>query len=288
MPLDAFLDTAWKDHGDRPQEVAERLASSLHLVEADEHVAPFARLLTHVCGDHLGQWHGGVALLDALRARRGALDAAAARAIDIGVATLRYGNADVATLAALPAQDRVVALSNAASALAARDEFSRAIGAYEEALQTARAERSAEPAAMRALAVGGNNLAVALEARNDRSASETRAMLSAAESALLYWKQVGTWLEEERAEYRLARIHLQAGEAKAAVPCAERCVAVCERNGAPPFEKFFAHAVLACAHRASGNAASFADHRQAALSCLQQVPEDERQWCESERKGLDG
>ena len=107
---------------------------------------------------------------------------------------------------------------------------------------------------MRILAAGGNNLAVALEAKVDRSPSETHAMLAAAEAALTYWKQAGTWLEEERAQYRLARSRLQAGEPAAAVQSAECCVAVCERNGAPPFERFFAHSVLACARRAGSSA----------------------------------
>ena len=32
MSFDAFLETAWNDHADRPDEVAARLASSLGLV----------------------------------------------------------------------------------------------------------------------------------------------------------------------------------------------------------------------------------------------------------------
>ena len=69
-----------------------------------------------------------------------------------------------------------------------------------------------ESPAIRALAVGGNNLAAALEAKTDRDPTETRGMIDAAEGGLKYWKQAGTWLEEERAEYRLARSLLQAGE----------------------------------------------------------------------------
>jgi hypothetical protein len=69
-------------------------------------------------------------------------------------------------------------------------------------------------------ATGGNNLAVSLEGRSPRSAYETQGMLMAAEGALQYWKQAGTWLEEERAEYRLARSRLQAGETAAAVQSA--------------------------------------------------------------------
>jgi len=288
MTIDEFLKTAWDDHGDRPQEVAGRLASSMHLIQTPEHVAPYVRLLTHIYGEHLGRWSHGVELLNALRGQLPAASGASARPIDVGVATLQYGGGNAADLEALSAGDQIAALSNASSALAARGELSRAIAAYGQALQTAQAAISPEAPVMRALAAGGNNLAVALEARSIRSTSETQAMLTAAQAALTYWKRVGTWIEEERAEYRLARSQLQAGELKAAVQSAERCVAVCKRNTAPPFEEFFAHSVLACAHRASGNSSSFAANRQMALSFLDQTLEDERKWCENERKVLEG
>ena len=62
-------------------------------------------------------------------------------------------------------------------------------------------------------------------------------MIVAAEAALRYWKQAGTWLEEERAEYRLAKSLLIAGRAVDAVASARRCLAVCERHEAPAFER---------------------------------------------------
>ncbi len=289
VAIDAFLKTAWNDHGDRAQDVAERLAASFNLVRAPGDVAPFVRLLTHVYGEHLGLWSHGVDLLASLRGRSGSdADIAAARAIDIGTATLRYGSGDATAFDALPAEDQVTALANASSALAARSDLSRAIFAYERALETARGASALGTPAMRSLAAGGNNLAVALEGKTDRSPCDSRAMLSAAEAALAYWRQVGTWLEEERAEYRLARSRLQAGEVLAATQSAARCVDVCDRNDAPPFEQFFAHSVLACAHRAAGDGASFQAHRQVALRCLGQTSDDERPWCENEREQLEG
>ena len=54
MTFDELIDTAWNDHADRPEEVAERLESSLSIVETAAHVAPYARIVTHVFGEHLG------------------------------------------------------------------------------------------------------------------------------------------------------------------------------------------------------------------------------------------
>ena len=67
MPFDAFLASAWNDHGDRPPDVADRLAASLRIVTAPEHVAPYAGIVTHVFGEHLGEWDRGARLLEALR-----------------------------------------------------------------------------------------------------------------------------------------------------------------------------------------------------------------------------
>ncbi len=107
-------------------------------------------------------------------------------------------------------------------------------------------------------------------------------MVTAAQHGLRYWKQAGTWLEEERAEYRLARSLVQAGSPDAAVVSAQRCIDVCAANDAPAFERFFAYAVLALAQRAAGHAAAFALAREQARQQLALVPPDEQHWCASD------
>lgn len=287
MSIDAFLQAAWADHADHPQDVAERLAASVHLLQAPGHFAPFVHLATHVYGEHLGQWQRGVEQLESLRelpALGG--DAVASAALARGIAALRYASGDTAAVDALPAEDRIRALATASSALSERDDITRAITAYTEALQIGEAGLPAGSPAIRALAVGGNNLATTLERKSGRTVHETRAMLTAAQAALKSWKQAGTWLEEERAEYRLARSRLQAGEAAAAQLSAQRCVDICKLNDAAAFEHFFAHAVLALACRAAGNADAFRLERQAAMGHFEQLADDEKEWCRDECKEL--
>jgi hypothetical protein len=280
MTFEAFIDTAWNDHAERTEAVAERLAQSLALVTAADRVAPYARLVTHVYGEHLGEWSRGVALLESLR-RLPACDGSdeAARIIARNVAALRYAAGDPAPLAALATDERIAALALAASAFAGRSAFAAAIATYAEALRCAEPGLPDGSPALRALAAGGNNLAAALEEKRDRSPDETRGMLVAAEAGLRYWTRAGTWLEEERAWYRLARSQLQAGDADSAIASAGRCIDVCARNAAPAFERFFGYAVLAVAHRAAGSPGAFAAARDEALAQYGQVPEDERQWC---------
>ena len=236
-------------------------------------------------GEHLGQWEQGIAILESLR-RGQAFDGGPAtiEALLRSVAVLRYARghpvlrgADIPepALRGLQAKlrPRIEAVDGAVTA---------------EATRCAPADLSSESAAIRALAIGGNNLAAALEGKQDRDPIETRGMIDAAEGGLKYWKLAGTWLEEERAEYRLTRSLLQAGESAAAVSSSRRCIAVCEGNSAPDIELFFGYAVLALALRAAGDADGFTAGRQRALQIYARVAPDERVWCKTELAELEG
>src|SRR5690349_21092510 len=132
--FDTFLVTGWNDHGDHAQEVAERIATSLHLVTSPEQVPRFAGLLTHVYGEHLGQWREGVELLKSLR-RCAESDQGAIGSLDRGIATLRYAGGDRDALQALPRESRVSVLAAAAAMFAGRDDFAGALSAFAEALR---------------------------------------------------------------------------------------------------------------------------------------------------------
>ena len=283
--FEAFLASSWNDHADRPQEVADRVAASLELVTEPGQIPRFAGLLTHVFGEHLGQWHQGVELLESLRGST-VSDQGAARSLGRAVATLRYAGGETGAMESLPAEDRVSVLAAVAAIFAGRNQFPAALSAFEQALRLAQPELPSGSPAIRSLAVGGNNLAAALEEKKDRTATETQGMVSAAEAGLKYWKQAGTWLEEERAEYRLTRSLLQAGRPDAAIESATRCVGICESNGAPAFEQFFGHAVLALAQGAAGDGGSFEGSRQRALQFFAQVADEEKQWCKAELQEL--
>lgn len=284
-PLSEFVEAAWNEHADRPQAVADRLDSALPLVVAPDDAAAFARLATHVYGEHLGQWQRGVDALLALRART-AGPGAADLPIASGIATLRYAAGEPHALAGLGGEDQITALATAAAALAARGEFTPALAAFAHARQIAEGGLPAGSPALRALAIGGNNLAAALEEHPGRTPVQTAGMVAAAEAGLKYWTLAGTWLETERAEYRLARSQLAAGDARAAIASAHRCIAVCDAHAAPAFESFFGHAVLAQAVRAAGDEPAYDAYRLRAFALLEQVPAGERPWCESERAAL--
>ena len=289
MSFEDFVQAAWADHSEQTDAVAQRLRDSLDRVVEAGQVVPYAGLIAHVFGEHLGEWDAGITLLHALRDRpAGHANAQTLAVLARQEATLRHAAGDAPPFDALGNDDRISALASAASMLAARTDWARAIASLEMALAGAADGLARSSPANRALAVAGNNLAAALEEKSDRSAEHTRAMLVAARAGLSYWRVAGTWLEEERAGYRLARSCLQAGEPAAAVQAALDCIAVCETNEAPAFERFFGHAVLALAQRAVGDAAAFETSRHAARHWLEHVPQDERAWCDADLAELDG
>lgn len=289
MPLESFLQTAWRDHGDHPEAVAARLAQALPLVESPADFGPFVRLLTHVYGEHLGEWQRGVKLLEAL-ARVPAFDGStlAKGPVTRGAAMLRYASGDHSALAGLSDDDAGYALASAADALAARGQITMAIDAFSKATARAPASLAAEHPAVHALAVCGNNLSAVLEKSPALGLVERHAMIAAAETGLRYWKLAGTWLEEERAEYQLSRSQLRAGEVDAAMASIGRCIDICSRNNAGPFELFFGYAVQAVVYRAKGEVPAFAQSRGAALMQYALIPDSDKQWCDREYKELGG
>jgi hypothetical protein len=287
MDLDALLKAAWNDHGDAPQAVAVRLLDNYKSVETSAQVAPFVRLLVHVFGEHLGQWQLGVGAVESLRKQLAfAPDDAARTTLQKAVATLRYAGGDASALEGLDQAQRASALATAASAFAGRQMMARAIAAFTEALRIAELGLPEGSPTVRDMAVTANNLAAMWEAKSDRQPSETTAMLLAAHAALKYWKLTGTWLEEERAEYRLVRSLLQAGQADAAIAPAQRCVDVCLRNSAPAFELFFGYAALGTAYRTAGQTEAFVRSREAAMAQWQQIPDEDRVWCQDDLQAL--
>jgi hypothetical protein len=285
MSFDAFLEQAWADHGDKPEEVALRLEQGYALIEDAAQVAPFARILAHVDGEHLARWREGAARLERLRAHaQWRDDGDGARVVRRLIAALRLGGGEAVT--GLGPPDLVHAHAVAASALAAQHRQADAIGHYRAARAAAAAGLPDGDPAIRALAVTSNNLAATLEEASARSAAETETMLDAAAAAREHWALAGGWLEVERAEYMLAKCHLAAGDATGALRHARECVAICERNDADAFERFFAQGVTAQAHRALGGAAAFGAAKSAALALHDTLPADQKPWCEPTLKLL--
>lgn len=278
MDFAEWLDRAWNDHAADAAGVARRIDDEgLALAGSEDDLNGLARLAHHVLGEHLGRVAEGRALLQRLTAQRAAGDSlrAAVRLLDVSLALA--GGEDLR--AGLPRSDRIRVTALAAGSLAERDAERADALLHQALLEAEGAPLGDDDAAVRALAVTGNNMACTLEDKPARSEAERALMILAARTGRTYWGRAGTWLEAERAEYRLAMTWLKAGDPIQAREHAEACLAIVQANGDPPLEAFFGREALACAEHAAGNAAACAAAVAAAAAAFALIEESDRAWC---------
>lgn len=267
--LSTFVEQGWNDHADAPAAVAGRLDQGFELLRADADVSALARLGEHVYGAHLGQWTPGLAFLSRLAEharRRGCLQSGSAAVADLArhEATLALCRGDADPRDGRSVSERIRIGAMAASNLSLFDA-ERAQGLLAQALQEAADSGLPDSDPMnRTLAISGNGIAAGLEELPERSAAQRALMITGAETARCYWQRAGTWLQVERAEYRLAHTFLKAGDLQQARWHATTCLQIVQANGSVPLEVYYAWEPFALIDHARGDR----DAAQAALEAM--------------------
>ena len=280
MPFGDWLKSCWSDHARDADSVAARFEVGLGLLVSADQVPPFVQLITHVLAEHLNQPTVGLAWLNQIEAlpfisKTKGTEADLAIGRSKVIFELLGGNES--GLHELSASDQTRAFVTAAASVGSRAP-QQAKAWIEKAILLS-ASLNKGDAAFRVLAVNGNNLACALEEKSARTADETALMISAAQTARKFWEVAGTWLEVERAEYRLAMTHLKAGQIQKALEHAMACASIVESQSAPALEQFFAAEVLGRVQAALRNPVAQAE----ALNRLQEhyakLSADDQSWC---------
>jgi tetratricopeptide (TPR) repeat protein len=299
MSCKDFLGQGWKDHGDDAEGVFDRLPQGFDLIESPDDALGLSALVVHVAGEHLGRWSEGLGLLARLLDHDSCAEHPAARAaLNRARAVLHHCDGNGAERDACMADGldgerpeassaiRVWAI--AASALAGQGRIDDAAEAFRRAVELADYGPCAEDPAARALAITSNNLACELELKAGRSFIEDELLREASFGSRRFWEVSGTWVNVERAEYRLARTHVELGEPEAALTHARLCLEICESNGAEAIEFLFAHEARARALHAGGQPEEARQARDEAGRQLKGV-EDEglRDFCKGELDKLD-
>ena len=275
-PFDAFLQQAWADHADHSVAVAARLRADTPAPHTAEQLAALARLVVHLCGEHLGAFEDGRWRLAAL-ASHPLADNNVQSTLRVGVASLSLAESGYADRAAFSIEEVIRSEAGAAAISLGRRETQRALALLDDARARVAALPDAAGTVHRPLAVACNNMAWELHDRGvARSAGDTAAMLDIAAASRMHWALAGTWLEVERADYALALCHLSAGLPEQAQQFAAQCLATCMRNEAPPHEQLFAHEALAKVGQARGDAAACAHHVAAAQAAFAQLSPDDQ------------
>jgi hypothetical protein len=278
MEFNTAMSQAWKDHADDAPGVALRLPSLLPLAADEAQLERLAALIHHVHGTHLGQWEMGAAALAPLRS------ASAYRDDGSSGQALRRALASLALSAGTPPaslspSDQVRVHAMAAENLTAHDS-ARAMQLFQTTVDLA--QRSGLPDSdpmHRAVAVTSHNLACTLEQKTERSDDERALMIMAAQSSRHHWERAGTWLEVERAEYRLAMSWLQAGDLAQARQHAQTCLEVIGANDGAALERLFGWEALGRVERAAGNAVGHAHALAKAREAFAQLSPDDQGWC---------
>jgi hypothetical protein len=287
MDFDTFIEQAWTDHATDAAGVADRLPQALPAVASAQQLAQLSHLAQHVHGAHLARWHDGVAFqqqLAGLPSCTAGSGEAASIARTISALRLAGAMGDDRT-GASPSEH--IRLSALAAILLAEHDALRAAALLQAALDSAGAAALPDTDPFhRALAVAGNNIASTLEDKRRRTDEERRLMILAAQTARHHWAVAGTWLETERAEYRLAMTWLQAGDPAQARLHAQQCLDIVAANAGPALERFFGWEALARVERAAGPGPGHAQAVAQAEIAFTELDDSDRGWCQASLDAL--
>ncbi len=280
MNFETYLKKSWQDHHTDFEKVAADFPNRFALVEANEQLAQFVGLITHVMGQHLAKWDEGAALLSkSLAHPKMEKGSETERTILRSIASLHLAAGQSPDLKSFNTSDQIRIFAGA-SAFLSEIESSRAGDLLRKALQLAEKGLEKTDSANRALAVTGNNMAGALEEKTNRTAEATELMILAAQTGRKFWEIAGTWLEVNRAEYRLAMSYLQAHDLAAALRHAQFCIEICNANNADSLDMFFGYAALAQVEKQRHNRAGFQNALAVAKSHFEKLSDDDKPWYE--------
>ncbi|WP_322804222.1 hypothetical protein SO574_17920 [Vibrio alfacsensis] len=242
--FDAFINQSWQQHEAQPQQTYNQLEQALSEVKDTSHAERILPLMLHTAIGHLHDSNLFLLSLDKLE--NGVATQCLARKRAKSVAQY-FVDQNMDHIADLGDVDQRRVFAQIANELSAMNELEQASSWLANAADGIDSSTVAEPLA-RSIAITGNNLACQYEELETRSEAQVEHMLEAATLALEYWKIAGGWMQEERAEYRLAMSLLKAGNPQRAKVHADCCEAICRQNGENAFELFYAHDLLMLVH----------------------------------------
>lgn len=242
--FETFINQCWQQHEAEPVQIYTQLEQALAQVESIKHAERILPLMLHTSIGHL---HRPVQFLDSLdKLENGVVTQCLARQRAKLVAQY-FVDGNESLIASLEVVDQRRVFAQIANELSAMNKLAQASEWLVKATAGLKVDSTTEPLA-RSIAITGNNLACQYEELAQRSEMDIQNMLEAATLALQYWKIAGGWMQEERAEYRLAMSFLKAGEPSKAKIHAQRCEEICQNNGGDAFELFCANDLLMLVH----------------------------------------
>ncbi|CZF82060.1 hypothetical protein GCE9029_03004 [Grimontia celer] len=236
------LNQGWQQHESEPDSVFDSMASMLDSLDPEQTESAMT-LLLHTAIGHLSAPEKLLHLLASLNSNQSNLPSSLRAQV---VADYFSTNVlcDMSHLTTDEQHRVFTQIANEYTALENTAQASQWLTMATEGVS----ERSVSKPLARAIAITGNNLACRFEDLKYRTPEQDQQMIKAAQLALQYWRVAGGWIQEERAEYRLAMSLIKAGQYQDARTHAERCEAICIENEADDFERYFASDLLMLVH----------------------------------------
>lgn len=282
LNFEEFLNQAWTDHATDPQLLASNLIEATKLITENSQISRLSTLATHTFGEHLGRWQDGIEFFNNLRQHNSFLAGSDCdQSITRSIKSLQLASGLNPALDHLSKSEQIRIYASTSGALCGQSQMMRASDFFKIAIEMADIELTNDDPANRALAVTGNNLAASLESLATRSDLEKNLMLLAAHTGRKFWEIVGTWLEVERAEYRLAMSYLKAEDTENALKHAQFCLQLNKSNNAEPIEFFFAYEAMAAIEQTRNNSIGFNKALEQMKKYLEMITDkSDYLWCE--------
>ena len=243
MDFDKYLNEAWSAHATNAAAVAAGFAQGYALIAEPSHITQFAHLIVHVYGEHLAQFKNGHNAILQMKAHPLLTDETTRDLARFEATLAVAGNPDQ-NIDSFSLSDQIRILATALSTNAGLGNADIAVK-FLERISRLSTELPAGDPGNRAVAVAGNNVACTLEEKSELTAVEKELMLNAAHCSRKFWAIAGTWLQVQRAEYRLARSYLKACDILNSIKHANLCLTICQENSASPLEMFYAYEAIA-------------------------------------------
>lgn len=286
MDFNQYLDQAWTDHATDSLKVAQNFKIGFDLLQNESETSDLAHLVTHVMGQHLGKWQEGIDWLKKIQGHPLAKSQDNQIALHRYIASLELAMGKRKNLDEFSTSDKIRIYALATNAVSEQTDSKTTKSFFVSALELTQLGLAKEDPANRSLAATGNNLACTLEEKPSRSPTEVELMILAAETGRKYWEIAGTWLQVERAEYRLSQTYLKAGNLKKALEHAQNCIEISNENSAPALELFFGYEALALVEKARENRIGFDMAVRHAEENFNKLSDGDKKWCEKSLIGL--
>jgi hypothetical protein len=281
MNFKEYIEKAWNDHATDAKLVFESFQNAEKLITSRDEITQLVRLITHVCGDHLGLWREGILKLQNLTQNQYYQpNTESELSIKRSIAMLKLCADDSTSIIEFSPSDKIRILAMAAGSIFEHGDFKRAKKFFTEALELAVTGLSKDDPANRAVAITGNNLACSIEEKANRTEDDIQLMILASKTGRKYWEIAGGKSEVAMAEYRLSQTYLQAKMIELSYEHAQNCVELCEENQLSSLDHFYGYEALALAEKLRQNELGFLKALEKVKIHFEQLSPEDKKWCE--------